>query len=171
MLNVYYCIFFFKGTWSGKDVHPQEWQAPLCWRQKHHLLCSSQAGAHGHHCWECVQVCFICPSQVPYCHFAQLSTVFNTLCPALYAFQWGQESFVARLPHFVCASAEHAVWTAAEGAGRVGLFHQHRRVYPRPDPVWWRPALHGVWKCFQGVFNPYINRYRSTALLLYEWMY
>lgn len=88
--------------------------------------------------------------------FAKLSTQNLTLWSWTVCLQWGQATFVQRLPHFVCASAEPAVWTAAEGAGRVGLFHQHWWVHPGPDPLWWRPALHGVWKCFQGVFKLYI---------------
>lgn len=57
---------FFLGAWSRKDVHPQEWEAPLCRRQKYHLLCSSPAGAHGHHCWECIQVWFTYPFKYSY---------------------------------------------------------------------------------------------------------
>lgn len=72
-------VFFFWGTWSWKNVHPQEWQAPLSWRQKYHLLCSSQTGAHGHHCWECIQVCFIRPSKAFSRPFAQMPTVCNAV--------------------------------------------------------------------------------------------
>lgn len=52
----HYTFFFPQGAWSGKNVHPQKWQAPLCRRQKHNLLCPSEAGAHGHHRSEYLQV-------------------------------------------------------------------------------------------------------------------
>ena len=92
----------------------------------------------------------------------KLSAVFNAFALDC-LLQWGQDAFVTRLPHLVCASAEHAVWTAAEGAGRVGLFHQHWRVHPGPDPLWWRPAVHGVWKCFQGVFSLYTPAIKNSS--------
>lgn len=157
-------LLYFSGTWSGKDVYPQGWQATLCRRQKYHLLCPSQAGAHGHHCRECIQVSVA----------LSVPTVSNTVtlqsCSqhvnVVHHFQRGQTA-LTRLPHLVCASEEHAVRTEAEGTGRAGLFHQHRWIYPGPDPLWWRPALHGVWKCFQGVFS-YILDMNLTSLLSYE---
>lgn len=67
------------GTWSGKDVHPQERQAPLCWCQKHHLLCPSQTGADGHHSWECLQVCFLISHALPFCNLCKAE--FEHCCP------------------------------------------------------------------------------------------
>lgn len=71
----------------------------------------------------------------------------------IYDTQWRKAAYVKRLPHSVCSSPKHVVWTAVEGTRCLGLLHQHWRVYPRLNPMWQWPALDGIWKCFQGTFN------------------
>lgn len=105
-------------------------------------------------------------AQVWYFHVT-LNNCARYLTPVFSTIQWRQAPFITRLPYFVRTSAEHAVWTAAKGARRLGLFHQHWRVYPRPDPIWWRPAVHGIWKCFQSVFD--LHSY-SNIILIYLWV-